>query len=59
MMPNMDSPRVGMAFGKWIDYAIGIMSSLLRAKGNTDPTQTDMHCLSQRTHVVVINIDIS
>lgn len=45
--------------GIWIDYAIGIMSSLLRAKENTDPTQTDTHCLSQRTRVVVINIDIS
>jgi hypothetical protein len=42
-----------------IDYAIGIMSSLLRAKENADPTQTDTHCLSQRTRVVVINIDIS
>lgn len=29
----------GVESGIWIDYAIGIMSSLLRAKGNTDPTQ--------------------
>lgn len=45
--------------GIWIDYAIGIMCLMLHAKENTDPTQTDTHCLSQRTHVVVINIDIS
>lgn len=50
--------RNGVESGIWIDYAIGIMSSLLHAKGNTDLTQTDTHCLSQRTRVVVINIDI-
>lgn len=38
--------RNGVEGGIWIDYAIGIMSLMLRAKGNTDPTQTDTHCLS-------------
>lgn len=60
MIPNVDSPRVGMVeSGIWIDYAIGIMTLLLRAKEITDLTQTDTYCLSQRTRVVVINIDIS
>jgi len=46
--------------GIWIDYAIGIMSSLPRAEGNTDRTQTDTRVAYHRqTRIVVINIDIS